>query len=82
MRYPTKDNPDKVRLRRVKPSQKTIVRSTTARRLEYMLDGGLVIDTTSGGFDVAVAVSKYRKRHMDGTVTTERIDDKSPTCGV
>jgi hypothetical protein len=75
-----------------KPRQATIVRRTTARRLNYLIDHGLMepvritpLDECSGmpAKGLVVARRFFRQRDpVSGEITTEKIDDASPTCGV
>jgi hypothetical protein len=75
-----------------KPRQATILRRTTARRLNYLIDHGLMepvritpLDECHGmpASGLVLARSTYRRRDpVTDQVTTEKIDDESPTCGV
>lgn len=67
--------------RRVKPPQPTILRHKTGRSLMYLVERGLVNWDGSGNFKEPKRY--YRKRDpFTGEITSEKITDKSPTCGV
>lgn len=68
---------------RSKPRQATILRRTTSRQMNYLLDHDLIDLTRGDDFsNLVTAKSTFNRKLPTGLTEVVKIDDGSATCGV